>query len=111
VVLARPKPNSTLLRLALVASGDWDAALVLGEKADWDVAAGALLVSEAGGRATAHDGAALRFNQAVPAQPSVVASGKGLHDLLVRRAGIVKIPDPQARAVVRPAPSPAEGAE
>ncbi len=111
VVLARPKPNSTLLRLALVASGDWDAALVLGEKADWDIAAGALLISEAGGRATEHTGAPLRFNQTVPAQPSVVASGKGVHDLLVRRAGIVKVPDPQKRAASRPATSPAEGRE
>lgn len=98
VHLARPKPNATLLRLALVAAGDWDAALVLGEKADWDVAAGAVLITEAGGTVTTHAGEPLVFNRPVPAQRSVVASGNALHPLLVRRAGYVNIPDPQARA-------------
>lgn len=107
VELARPKPNATLLRMAFVAAGDWDATLVLGEKADWDVAAGAVLVTEAGGRATTHLGEPLVFNQAVPAQRSVVASGNALHPLLVRRAEVVKIPDPQARAA-KPLPVPTE---
>jgi len=104
VHLARPKPNATLLRLALVAAGDWDAVLVLAEKADWDLAAGAVLISEAGGHATTHAGEPLVFNQAIPAQRSVVASGKALHPLLVRRAGYVRIPDPQARAETKKAP-------
>lgn len=103
VHLARPKPNATLLRLAFVAAGDWDAALVLGEKADWDVAAGAVLITEAGGTVTTHAGEQLEFNRAVPAQRSVVASGNALHPLLVRRAGYVNIPDPQARAPKPPA--------
>lgn len=104
VELARPRPNATLLRLALVASGEWDATLVLGEKADWDVAAGAVLVTEAGGQATTHTGEPFVFNRPVPAQRSVVASGNLLHPLLVRRSEVVKIPDPQARAV-KPQPS------
>ena len=104
VHLARPKPNATLLRLALVAAGDWDAVLVLAEKADWDLAAGSVLVSEAGGQVTTHAGERLMFNQAIPAQRSVLASGKGLHPLLVRRAGYVRIPDPQARAETKKAP-------
>ncbi|MFN4025403.1 MAG: 3'(2'),5'-bisphosphate nucleotidase CysQ [Hyphomonas sp.] len=102
VELARPKPNPTLLRLAFVAVGQWDAALVLGEKADWDVAAGALMVTEAGGEVTTHLGQKLLFNQPVPAQPSVVASRNGMHPLLLRRAGVVKLPDPQARAPKTP---------
>ncbi|MFN7057097.1 inositol monophosphatase family protein [Hyphomonas sp.] len=104
VELAQPKPNATLLRMAFVASGAWDATLVLGEKADWDVAAGAVLVTEAGGQATTHLGERLVFNRAVPAQRSVVASGNALHPLLLRRSGVVKLPDPQARA---PKPPPA----
>ena len=88
VHLARPKPNATLLRLALVAAGDWDAVLVLAEKADWDLAAGAVLITEAGGQATTHAGEQLVFNRAIPAQRSVLASGKALHPLLVRRAGL-----------------------
>ena len=98
VHLARPKPNATLLRLALVAAGDWDAALVLAEKADWDLAAGAALVTEAGGEVSTHSGEQLVFNRTVPAQRSVLASGNGLHPLLVRRTGYVRLPDPQARA-------------
>lgn len=108
VNLARPKPNATLLRLALVAAGDWDGVLVLAEKADWDLAAGAVLISEAGGQVTTHAGEQLVFNRAVPAQRSVLASGNGLHPLLVRRAGYVAIPDPQARAAAKTAPGKTE---
>ena len=108
VHLARPKPNATLLRLALVAAGDWDAVLVLAEKADWDLAAGAVLITEAGGQATTHAGEQLVFNRAIPAQRSVLASGNALHPLLVRRAGYVRIPDPQARAATMTAPEKTE---
>jgi len=108
VHLARPKPNATLLRLAFVAAGDWDAALVLAAKSDWDLAAGAVLVTEAGGQVTTHAGAPLEFNQAVPAQPSVLASGNALHPLLVRRTGYVRLPDPQARAVQKTVPKSTE---
>ncbi len=108
VQLARPKPNATLLRMAFVAAGDWDAALVMGEKSDWDVAAGTSLVTEAGGQATTHAGERLVFNQAIAAQRSVVASGNALHPLLVRRTGYVRIPDPQARAATQTAPEPTE---
>ncbi|MFN4226263.1 MAG: inositol monophosphatase family protein [Hyphomonas sp.] len=103
VHLARPKPNATLLRLAFVAAGEWDAALVLGAKNDWDIAAGAVLVAEAGGTVTTHAGEPLVFNRPVPAQRSVVASGNALHPLLVRRTGYVSLPDPQARAPKPPA--------
>ena len=108
VTVARPKPNSTLLRMAFVASGQWDAALVLGEKADWDLAAGTVLVEEAGGTATTHLGEKLIFNRAIPAQRSVIASGNALHPLLVRRSEFVDIPDPQERA---PEPAPADTME
>lgn len=98
LTLARPKPNSTLLRMALVAAGEWDATLVLAQKADWDLAAGTVLVEQAGGIVTTHNGEPLVFNRQVPAQRSVIAAGAGLHPLLVRRTGIVGIPDPQDRA-------------
>ncbi len=98
VTVARPKPNSTLLRMAFVASGAWDAMLVLNEKSDWDLAAGTVLVQEAGGLATTHKGEPFTFNRAVPAQRSVLASGKALHPLLVRRTEIVNLSDPQTKA-------------
>jgi myo-inositol-1(or 4)-monophosphatase len=98
LTVPRPRPNSTLLRMAFVASGAWDATLVLNHKSDWDLAAGAILVNEAGGIATTHKGEALDFNRAIPAQRSIVASGKALHPLLVRRLGFVDISDPQDKA-------------
>ena len=98
VVIARPKPNSTLLRMALVATGEWDATVTLAGKSDWDLAAGTVLVEQAGGVVTTHKGAPLVFNQEVPAQRSVIAAGARLHPLLVRRTEFVGIPDPQERA-------------
>jgi len=96
VVVSDPKPNATLYRLALVASGAWDATFVLFRKSDWDLAAGALLVEEAGGRVTTHIGEALQFNKAVPAQRSLLAAGKALHPLLMRRMNRLELPDTNA---------------
>ncbi|MEZ5945979.1 MAG: 3'(2'),5'-bisphosphate nucleotidase CysQ [Hyphomonas sp.] len=56
VTVAKPKPNSTLLRMALVATGEWDATLTLAAKSDWDLAAGTVLVEQAGGVVTTHKG-------------------------------------------------------
>ena len=96
--LANPKPNATLLRLAYVAAGEWDAAVVLGRKSDWDLAAGTVLVAEAGGIATTHLGEPFVFNRQTPAQRSVIAAGKALHPLLVEQVSRVKLPDPQAES-------------
>lgn len=96
VELARPRPNATQLRMALVSSADWDGVVILSAKADWDLAAGTVLITEAGGQATTHQGNPLVFNRPVPAQQSVVASGNALHPLLVRRAKGFSLPDPQA---------------
>ncbi|MEM8635751.1 MAG: 3'(2'),5'-bisphosphate nucleotidase CysQ [Pseudomonadota bacterium] len=101
LTVSDPKPNATLYRMALVASGRWDATLALFRKSDWDLAAGTLLVEEAGGLATTHLGAAFRFNQEVPEQMSMVAAGKALHPLLVRRVKQVRLPDPNLGAAAR----------
>ncbi|MEM6341518.1 MAG: 3'(2'),5'-bisphosphate nucleotidase CysQ [Pseudomonadota bacterium] len=53
---------SLAYRLALVAEGRFDGMLTLHPCWEWDVAAGALLISEAGGKITTRDGAPLRFN-------------------------------------------------
>lgn len=94
VSLAEPKPNATLLRLALVASGAWDAVITLARKSDWDIAPGAILVQEAGGRATTHLGEPFLFNRSEPAQRSLIAAGKGLHPLLMRRTEKVMLKPP-----------------
>jgi len=77
--------SSIAYKLALVASGRFDALISLWPKHDWDLAAGALLVEEAGGRVSAADGAALCFNQRSARVPHVVASNGRLHAALIAR--------------------------
>ncbi len=96
MIVCDPKPNATLYRMALVAAGRWDGAMALWRKSDWDVAAGAVLINEAGGAATTHLGEDLVFNRPAPAQRSLVAAGKGLHPLLIGRTRVVRLPDPNA---------------
>lgn len=98
VVVSEPKPNATLYRMALVAAGRWDGTLALFRKSDWDLAAGAILVSEAGGLVTTHLGEEFRFNRHIPAQRSMVAAGKGLHPLLVQRVKHVQLAEPNKTA-------------
>lgn len=99
--IARPKPNATLYRMALVASGKHHATLAMVSKSDWDLAAGSLLVEEAGGLATTHLGERFAFNRKVPAQRSLLCSGKQLHSLLIERVNKVNLGDPNNR----PAPA------
>lgn len=94
VELARPKPNATLLRMCWVAAGKFDAVLTLWRKSDWDLAAGTLIVEEAGGVATTHLGEPYVFNRGEPAQRSLLAAGKPLHSLLSARVKGVRLPDP-----------------
>ncbi|HEX3945464.1 MAG TPA: 3'(2'),5'-bisphosphate nucleotidase CysQ [Rhizomicrobium sp.] len=84
--------NSVAYRLALVACGAFDATVALSAKHDWDLAAGDLIVQEAGGRITTHAGETLRYNGETPVQPSVVAAGPALHAQLVARVRTVKLP-------------------
>ena len=77
--------SSMAYKLALVASGKFDAAVTLWDKHDWDVVAGDLMISEAGGLVTTREGAALRYNLKEPRHRSVVAAGPTLHDKLLRR--------------------------
>lgn len=77
--------NSLALRMALVAAGEFDAALSLGKTSDWDLAAADLIATEAGALATDHAGRAFRYNQPVPRQPSLVCAGPKVHALLLER--------------------------
>ena len=73
------KPNSIALRLALVAAGAADVLIAKRWGNEWDVAAAALLVEEAGGRVTDAAGERLCFNQPEPRAFGLLASGPGLH--------------------------------
>ena len=77
--------NSMAYRLCLVASGAFDATVVLSGKHEWDLAAADLLVHEAGGTVSAHDGARFTYNQAAIRLPNVLAAGPGLYDTLLQR--------------------------
>lgn len=80
---------SLAYRLSLVGQGRFDSMLTLRPSWEWDIAAGALIVTEAGGRITDRTGAPLRFNNAHPALNGVVAAGPQLHRALADRLGPV----------------------
>lgn len=67
--------SSLAYRMALVAEGGKDAMLTLRATWEWDVAAGALLVTEAGGMVTDRKGAPLAFNNPTPQLNGIVAGG------------------------------------
>nr|WP_281980912.1 3'(2'),5'-bisphosphate nucleotidase CysQ [Thalassorhabdomicrobium marinisediminis] len=74
--------SSLAYRMALVAEGRFDGMLTLRPTWEWDVAAGALLVSEAGGHATDQRGQPARFNNRHPQVNGMVAAG-GIHKDLI----------------------------
>jgi myo-inositol-1(or 4)-monophosphatase len=76
---------SAAYRMALVATGEFDATLSLTQKADWDLAAGDLIVEEAGGQVSDRDGVTLIYNREHPVHGSVVCAGAALHKLLLLR--------------------------
>ncbi|WP_299650390.1 3'(2'),5'-bisphosphate nucleotidase CysQ [uncultured Tateyamaria sp.] len=78
---------SLAYRLSLVGEGRFDGMITLRPSWEWDIAAGALIVSEAGGMITDRTGAPLRFNNSHPALNGVVAAGPRLHSALVNELG------------------------
>ena len=82
-------------RMALVAEGRFDAMLTLRPTWHWDIAAGALLVAEAGGCVSDGQGEALRFNTPHPQSQGVIAGGTALHGDLVARRSAPKVIVPQ----------------
>ena len=77
--------NSVAYRMALVASGAFDATLALSAKRDWDMAAADIIVREAGGVVTTHDGNIPRYNGTHAIQPSLIAAGLALHAEILSR--------------------------
>ena len=76
---AAPKPNALALRLARVAAGEADLFLERRPIREYDVAAAALILTEAGGVATDQTGAPLAFNQAPPRLHGLIAANPALH--------------------------------
>src|SRR5262249_30292215 len=88
---ARPWPEgitiesraSIAYRMALVAEGTFDAMISLSQKFDWDLAAGDLIIRQAGGCVEAEDGGTLLYNCVSSGQHGVVCAGPALHALLL----------------------------
>jgi myo-inositol-1(or 4)-monophosphatase len=72
-----------LLRFAAIAEGHLAGAITLGEKNDWDIAAGHLILTEAGGTVSTGEGDNIVYNRKEPWQPGVVAAGPQWHGALV----------------------------
>jgi myo-inositol-1(or 4)-monophosphatase len=74
---------SLAYRLCLVAEGRFDAMLTLRDSWEWDIAAGALIVEEAGGAVTDRTGRPLAFNSAGGHTPGVLVAAAGVHGALL----------------------------
>ncbi|MFC4669588.1 inositol monophosphatase family protein [Seohaeicola nanhaiensis] len=66
-------------RMALVAEGRFDGLLTMRRCWEWDIAAGDLILREAGAISTDARNAPLRFNNPDPVRPGLIAAGPGLH--------------------------------
>lgn len=77
--------NSVALRLVLTAEGAYDAVVAVRPKWDWDLAAGQLIVEEAGGVMTGWRGETLAYDRDSAHQPPPLAAGPVLHALLLER--------------------------
>jgi myo-inositol-1(or 4)-monophosphatase len=84
-LVAVSKPNSIALRMALVAAGEADLVATLKWGFEWDIAAAALIVSEAGATVTGALGQPLAFNTASGEAFGVLAAAPGIHAAAVER--------------------------
>jgi len=82
-----PRLRSLALRLAGVAQGVCDIALVGGDSYDWDLAAADLLVHEAGGALAPIAGGTVTYNRAVPRHGILVAAGRDRYAALSELLG------------------------
>lgn len=86
----RADPSGALplqLRLAHVAAGRLDGAVSIGKRNDWDLAAGELLVTEAGGIVSGASGEGYIYNRPEPWQQGLVAAGAKRHAALIDALG------------------------
>ncbi|MSU91937.1 3'(2'),5'-bisphosphate nucleotidase CysQ [Rhodobacteraceae bacterium 2CG4] len=79
---------SLAYRMCLVAEGRYDALATFRDSWDWDLAAGTLIVREAGGTVTDAAGAAPVFATARPRQAGCIAAPPALHRRLLALRGV-----------------------
>jgi myo-inositol-1(or 4)-monophosphatase len=78
--------GSVAYKLALVAAGRADATFSRTPKSEWDIAAGAALIAEAGGCMTDIRGRELRFNRRNVLVEGILADNRVLHQKLLKLA-------------------------
>ncbi len=78
-------------RMALVAAGRFDAAVSLGWKNDWDIAAGDLIAREAGAVSCDQNGRPLVFNTARARNAGLVCAGPGVAPLILDRTTPIEL--------------------
>lgn len=83
--IRRAHRPSLAYRMALVAQGKFDGMLTLRPAWEWDIAAGDLILREAGAEATDRRGNALIFNNPHPSQDGVIAAGAAIHSQILER--------------------------
>jgi myo-inositol-1(or 4)-monophosphatase len=93
----RIQKNAIAYRLALVASGEYDATVSLGFKSEWDIAAAGVILEEAGGRLTDPWNNSYVYNKPDPRLPGVVGAGPALHGLLIDRVSVTSHPSTWSR--------------
>jgi myo-inositol-1(or 4)-monophosphatase len=81
--MVRAYRPSLAYRLSLVAEGRFDAMLTLRPTWEWDIAAGDLILREAGAQTSDRSGAALRFNNPTPQVNGILAANPELHRSVV----------------------------
>lgn len=74
---------SLAYRMALVGEGRFDGMITFRRTWEWDIAAGAIIVAEAGAAVTDRSGAALCFNRPDPRASGIIAAPAPLHARLV----------------------------
>lgn len=77
--ITRTSRPSLAYRLALVAQGKYDAMLTLRPSWEWDIAAGDLILREAGAITSDRNGKPLKFNNQHPQVNGVIAGGAAIH--------------------------------
>jgi myo-inositol-1(or 4)-monophosphatase len=87
--------GSTAYKLCMVAAGVGQAFVSRGPKSEWDVAAGGLILEEAGGAVTDLAGLRLRYNRPDPYVHGVVAAHPSLHGELLEV--VARLPAPRLR--------------
>ena len=79
---------SLAYRLALVAEGRFDAMIALGRSWEWDICAGHLLVSEAGGSVTSNFGNKIVYNSKVGSSKGIIAGNPSIYKSIINELKI-----------------------